>query len=237
VRVALEAAFGHCNRVHIGSRYRRILQAQNIRRAQDAEISGSLSDERKSQINQQDRNVGPTVRSIALCLAVVLFAGIPAMGATMSLARVGGNSRQSDLDQTGEMLPVNIELAHDLSRAINSDDVDQVVELFTEEDAGPTLVADRFAWQKFEIRLWALQQASMNIDVDADGYQLTANGATWDATVYRDDWAAVGVHGLSVMNSISVHNGKIATFTSIPRNATDVQQLGNLWRPGATPEH
>jgi hypothetical protein len=213
-----------------------MLEARNIRFARDAAISRSASVERTSRISQQGRNLVPTLRSIALFVAVMLFAGVAAIGSTESLARVAGTSRQSDLNQTENKLPVNIELAQALSRAINAGDVDGVVELFTEEDSGPTVIADRFAWEKFEIRLWALQNASMNSHMDADGYQLTEHGATWDATAYRDDWSSVGVHGLSVTNSISVHNGKIAIFTSIPRNPTDVQQLGNLWRPGATPE-
>ena len=177
------------------------------------------------------------MRNIALFVAVMVLGGVPAMASTVSLARVAGNSGQSDLDKTGNKLPVNIELAQALSRAINAGDVDEVVELFTEEHAGPTVVADRFAWEKFEIRLWALHETSMNMQVEAGRYQLTEHGATWGAIAYRDDWTAVGVYGLSVTNSIWVHNGKIASFTSVPRNPIDVQQLGNLWRPGATPEH
>src|ERR1051326_70800 len=98
-------------------------------------------------------------------------------------------------------------------------------------------ISGAFAWEKFEIRLWALHETSMNMQVEAGRYQLTEHGATWGAIAYRDDWTAVGVYGLSVTNSIWVHNGKIASFTSVPRNPIDVQQLGNLWRPGATPEH
>jgi hypothetical protein len=73
----------------------------------------------------------------------------------------------------------------------------------------------------------------MNIHVVAYDYQLSEHSATWDAAVYRDDWTAVGVNPLVVTNSIWVHNGKIASFTSVPRDPADVEQLGTpvaSWR-------
>jgi hypothetical protein len=130
----------------------------------------------------------------------------------------------------------NLELAQAFTAAVNAQDVDSLVDLFTEEDAGPTVTADRFAWQKFEIRLWAQKAADMNIQVVAQQYRLTEQGAVWDADEYRDDWAAIGMRVLRVTNSICVHNGKIASFASTPSNPIDADQLGNLWQPGASPE-
>jgi hypothetical protein len=43
--------------------------------------------------------------------------------------------------------------------------------LFTVADAGPTVTADRFAWQKLEITLWAQQQVRANTSVDAVRYR------------------------------------------------------------------
>jgi hypothetical protein len=111
-----------------------------------------------------------------------------------------------------------------------------LVALFTEEDAGPTVTADRYAWQKFEIRLWAEQQVAANIHVEAYDYQLSADGAAWDGEVQRDDWSARGVPSLLVTNSVWVQHGKLAAFTSQARNARDAARLGELWRPGASPE-
>lgn len=204
--------------------------------AREAEISRCVSGDRQSRINQQRRNVGLTARTVAYFFAIMVLATVPGIGSVVWLARVAGNSPQPNMQEPATTLPANIELAQRLSRAINAGDVDTLVELFTDEDAGPTVVADRFAWGKFEIRRWALNGASMNMHMQADDYQLTEHGATWEAIAYRDDWTALGVHGLAVTDAIWVHNGKIATFTSVPRDATDIQQLGNLWRPGATPE-
>jgi hypothetical protein len=119
---------------------------------------------------------------------------------------------------------------------MNAHDVDAIVELFTDEDAGATVSADRYAWQKFEISLWAEHQARMNIRMEAHDFRLTEHGAAWDADEYRDDWEVVGVKAFAVTNSIWVHNGKLANFTSTPRNGSDTAQLGQLWRPGAMPE-
>jgi hypothetical protein len=55
--------------------------------------------------------------------------------------------------------------------------------------------------------------------------------------VYRDDWMALRVAPLSVTNSIWVHQGKVAAFSSTPRDPRDAERLGSLWRPGLPPEH
>jgi hypothetical protein len=129
---------------------------------------------------------------------------------------------------------VPIQLAQTFTAALNAHNVNAVVELFTDEGSGPTVNADAYAWHKFEIGQWAQQQVSANIRVEARNYRLSEYGATWDADVYRDDWAALGVQSLPVTNSIKLHNGKLATFTSEPEQPRDVQALGILWRPSAS---
>jgi hypothetical protein len=132
--------------------------------------------------------------------------------------------------------PDALALARAFTAALDGHDVEALVALFTEEDAGPTVTADRSAWQKFEIALWAEQQVRANIRVEAHDYRLTEHGVAWDAEVYRDDWAALGVAALPVTNSIWVHAGKLADFTSTPRDRRLAERLGDLWRPGAAPE-
>jgi hypothetical protein len=137
--------------------------------------------------------------------------------------------------RVGETAPAtSIELAQAFTVALNAHDVDALVELFTEDDSGPTLSADRYAWQKSEIRLWAQQQAAANIHVTAYDFQLTDTGATWNADVFRDDWQEWGVSLLPVANTIWVHDGKLADFTSTLRDPQDAERLSGLWRPGAS---
>jgi hypothetical protein len=112
------------------------------------------------------------------------------------------------------------------------DDADALVELFTEEDAGSTVTVARFAWQRFEIRLWAQQQIQAGIRTQAYGHRVTEHGADWQADVHRDDWSALGLTALAVKNSIVVHNGQLAAFTSILSDPRDLQRLGRLWQPG-----
>jgi len=131
---------------------------------------------------------------------------------------------------------MSIALAQALTRTLNTHDLPELTDLFTDEDGGPTVMADRYAWLKSEIRLWAQLQADKNIHIDAYDYRTTEQGAAWSADVYRDDWTAVGVDPLRVTNSIWVHNGKIANFTEVARDSIDTEQLGPLWRPGSSPE-
>ena len=147
-----------------------------------------------------------------------------------------GAPSSSESSESGAERPAASELARAFTAALNGNDVETLVDLFTDEDAGPTVTADRFAWQKFEIRRWAQLQVEMNIDLHAYDYRLTEHGAAWDADVYRDDWAALGVPALAVTNSVWVHHGKLANFTSVPRNPADTQPLGDRWRPATVPE-
>jgi hypothetical protein len=127
-------------------------------------------------------------------------------------------------------------LAQALTVELNAHDVDGLVELFSDDDAGPSVSADRYAWLKFEIRLWAQKQADTNLRMQAHEYRITEQGAEWDADLYRDDWTAAGVAPLEVTNSIWVHNGRIANFTETLRTSTDADRLANLWQPGTAPE-
>jgi hypothetical protein len=130
----------------------------------------------------------------------------------------------------------NVALAQAFNAALNAHDVDGLVQLFTDEDSGPTVFADRQAWQKFEIRLWAQHQADMNIRLQAYDYTATEVGASWEADVYRDDWSAAGVPSLAVTDFLSIHEGRLASFISVPRSDVDLGLLGDLWRSGAFPD-
>jgi hypothetical protein len=172
---------------------------------------------------------------LAIATIVLLSAG---MGYAFSAALVGETAR---LDTESSSAPAAqsqdaIALAQAFTADLNAHDVDGLLELFTDEDAGPSVTADRYAWLKFEIRLWAQKQADTNLRMQAHEYRLTEQGAAWDADLYRDDWTAAGVAPLQVTNSIWVQNGRIANFTEKLRNSTDANQLGDLWRPGAAPE-
>ena len=132
--------------------------------------------------------------------------------------------------------PTSIELAQAFTTALNDHDVDAVVAMFTDEDSGPTVNADRRAWQKFEIRLWAEQQVAADISTEAYDYRTTEYGAAWSGNVHRADWAAKGVEVVAVSNSIWVHNGQLADFYSTLSELRDAERLGDLWRPGAAPD-
>jgi hypothetical protein len=129
-----------------------------------------------------------------------------------------------------------IALAQALTVELNAHDADGLIELFTDDDAGPSVNAERYAWLKFEIRLWAQKQADTNLNVQAYEYRITEEGAAWDADLYRDDWTAAGVAPLQVTNSIWVKNGRIANFTEKVRNSADTDRLATLWQPGTAPE-
>ena len=133
-------------------------------------------------------------------------------------------------------VPSGVQLAQALTAALNAHDVDALVDLFTEEDAGPTITADRVAWQKFEIRRWGQQQVQAGIRIEADDYRVTQHGAAWTAAVFRQDWSEHGVAMLPVRNSVWVHNGRLAIFSSQPKEPRDLQRLGRLWQPGLGPE-
>jgi hypothetical protein len=94
----------------------------------------------------------------------------------------------AEASDVGVAPPDSIQLAHAFTAALNAHDEDALVALFTEDDAGPTVTADRFAWQNFEIRLWAQQQIQANIRTEGFDYRVTERGAAWNADVYRDDW-------------------------------------------------
>jgi len=153
------------------------------------------------------------------------FAAACIVGAAVLYAAVA-------LAQPVPVAAVSIDLAQTFTEALNAHDVDAIVEMFTDEDSGPTINADRYAWQKFEIRLWAERQVQANIHVVAYDYQVTEHGVAWRADLSRDDFRALGVESVPVSNSIWVHDGKLADFTSVLEDPRDVERLGVLWWPG-----
>jgi hypothetical protein len=167
---------------------------------------------------------------------IVLLATSMGFGFSAALLRetalLASDSSSEPTSEPGD----SITLARVVTGDLNAHDVDGLLELFTDDDAGPSVNADRYAWLKFEIRVWAINQADMNLRMRAYEYRTTEHGAEWDADLYRDDWTAAGIAPLQVTNSIWVQNGKIANFTEKLRNTTDTDRLANLWRPGAAPE-
>ena len=224
---------------HLASRYGVILHDHHLRRALVTDV-GRL-DQRQRVDDRWAQSPHRLRRSVRAITTVGLLAAVAA-GLVFSSTAVGTALVASTIAITEESndvkpeRPVSIELAHAFTTALNSHDSDALVGLFTDEDAGPTVTADRYAWQKFEIHRWAQQQAHMNIRTEAYDFRLTARGAAWHAEVYRDDWASRGVKPLSTTNSIWVHHGKVANFTSNPRDPRDAEMLWPLWRAGATPE-
>ena len=134
-------------------------------------------------------------------------------------------------------VPNNVAIARALTAALNAHDVETLVGLFSEEGPGATVHAERHAWTTFEIRIWAQQQVRGNIRVDAENYDVTQHGAAWTATAYRDDFLALGVAGLPMLNTIFVEDGKIMDFTSRLANPPDAGLLQYLWRPGSAPDY
>ena len=162
------------------------------------------------------------MRITILCsVAAACIVGVTLLSSGVSAAP----SRSSDAD-------ASIALAQEFTDALNAHDVDTVVALFTEENSGPTVNADRYAWQKYEIRMWAQQQVDANIQVQAFDYRLTEHGAEWSANLYRDDFG----DAVPVTSSIWIDNGKIADFTSVLNDARDAERLGALWQPGSLVE-
>lgn len=147
----------------------------------------------------------------------------------MILPGVSSAAHEEPLSATSHIV-----LAQTFTEMLNAHDVDGLVDLFTEDDSGPTVNADGYAWQKFEIRIWAQQQVAQNIYVNAYDFQVTDRGAAWNAEVFRDDWQEWGVDLLPVANSIWVHEGKLANFTSVPRDPQDLVRLSGLWRPDSS---
>jgi hypothetical protein len=168
-------------------------------------------------------------------VVAVLLATWTSFSAAAKLIATGADRTSLAASSSGEV-PASIQLAQAFTSALNRHDVEALVALFTEEDAGPTVTADRYPWQKFEIRVWAERQVAANIHVEASGYWIDQHGATWDAEVQRDDWSGLGVSSLLVTNSVWVQHGKLASFTSQPREARDAERLGDLWRPDASPK-
>ncbi len=224
---------------HLASRYGVILHDHHLRRALVTDV-GRLDqrqrvDDRWAQSPHRLRRSVRAITTVGLLEAVAagLVFSSTAVGTALVASTIAITEESNDVKPER---PVSIELAHAFTTALNSHDSDALVGLFTDEDAGPTVTADRYAWQKFEIHRWAQQQAHMNIRTEAYDFRLTARGAAWHAEVYRDDWASRGVKPLSTTNSIWVHHGKVANFTSNPRDPRDAEMLWPLWRAGATPE-
>src|SRR5574341_1874497 len=105
--------------------------------------------------------------------AILGARGVIALVVGLSLALI--SDRGSDVppvvaaSEVG-VQPAHLALAQAFTAALNAHDVEALVDLFSDEGAGPTVRADRYAWTKFEIRLWTQHQIRSNIRVDASEY-------------------------------------------------------------------
>jgi hypothetical protein len=128
----------------------------------------------------------------------------------------------------------DLALASALVDALNRGDEGGIVALF---DPEATVTADRYAWTHFEIRLWARAQIAASIVIEPEApYQAVPNRAMWTARVRRADWRERGVDWVRMSNRILTEDGRIMDFTSVPLDGASVLPLGNLWRPGSTPD-
>jgi PKD domain len=167
-----------------------------------------------------------TLRAIVLAVVVALATGVALTGgSTMAGGQVTTmSSVESNAVEDG--LPVPIQLAQALTTALNDHDVDALVDLFTEEDSGPTVNADHHAWQKFEIRQWARQQVSdfdgtSSSDPDAGdtltyAWDFNADGATDSTSATASyTYASAGsiAATLTVTDTRGVWNTASATIT------------------------
>lgn len=182
----------------------------------------------------------------AVCARARAHAGLAARAAiavaagftlTLLFAHSGAIPSVMAANDVGAQMPSSVALAQDFTAALNTHDVEALVDLFSEEGPGATVHADRYAWTRFEIRLWAQHQVRANIRIDAYDYRATEHGAAWDATVYREDWRELGVDALPVINTIWVEDGKMTDFTSRLANPHDAERLQHLWRPGSVPDY
>src|SRR5437773_9586073 len=87
----------------------------------------------------------------ARTLGFIVAAAILAFGVAFAWP---GGSQEVNSD-----FPSSIELAQAFTATLNGHDVNALLELFTDELYGPSIHADAYAWQRYEIRLWAEQQA------------------------------------------------------------------------------
>src|SRR5262245_15135440 len=92
------------------------------------------------------------------------------------------------------------ELAQAFTAALNGHDADRWRELFGEAGGRRTVEADRSAWNRYELRLWAEQQFRSNIRVQGFDYRPTEDGATWTSLASRDDWSGLGARALALSN-------------------------------------
>jgi hypothetical protein len=214
-----------------------LLHNRTVRLALWAETQRRPHCERSSRATfHSGRGFGRRLGGLGLVGLFLAATAVVSVGASQVLARMDSAASFEIPKLVRTEGPDPIELAQALTAALNDHDVEALLALFTDEDAGPTVNADRYAWLKSEIALWAEQQVARNIHVSASQYRLTEHGAAWEAEVYRDDWSASGVASLSITNAIWVHDGKLANFTAKLVDQRDAERLADRWQPGATPE-
>lgn len=180
------------------------------------------------------RNLHSNVTRRALCalrvVLVLLMLGLASVAARSTPAVAAqATPTATNADTSSELT-----LAAALVDALNHGDEGGMVALF---DAEATVTADRYAWTRFEIHLWARAQIAASIVMEPEGpYQAVPNRAMWTARVRRADWRERGADWVRMANQILTQDGHIMDFTSVPLDGASVIPLGNLWRPGSTPD-
>ena len=107
-----------------------------------------LSERRRAAVDPRHVVLRPVTPIVLLILT-----GLLASATTAALpTRVGETPVTNRPTAAGAEQPDNIKLAETFIAALNAHDVDAVVALFTDVEPGAVVSADRYAWEKFEIR-------------------------------------------------------------------------------------
>jgi hypothetical protein len=177
----------------------------------------------------------PRAGGLALILCVTIQLAALAPISVLTAASSASGLSADALPTTTSPRPSNeLALAAALVDALNRGDEDRVVALF---DPEATLRMDRFAWTHYEIRLWARAQIGASIVVEREGpIQAVPNRAMWTTRVGRDDWRERDVQWVRMANRILTEDDRIMDFSADPLDDASITPLGNLWRPGSTPD-
>jgi hypothetical protein len=174
-----------------------------------------------------------TARLLALHLGLSLGIQLAALTIAFAAAPGGPPVNAPTTPLTGES-SAELSLATTLVDALNRGDEDAAVMLF---DPEATLRADRYAWTHFEIRVWARAQIAASLVIEPDGaFQAIPNHAMWTAHFRRADWRERGVESVRMANRIVTEGDRIIDFSADPLDGASVLPLGELWRPGSTPD-
>ena len=107
--------------------------------------------------------------------------------------------------------PPPIDVAKELIKRENLHDVDGAVALFA-DNAVCISSMDELVTRE-EIRRWQQELADGNIVLEPLEFRVEGNTVWWDETIAVDFFRNLGLEQLEGTCEITVHNGKIMTFT------------------------